>query len=413
MRVAFSGNGFIGHLVPMFPLMRAFVAAGHEVAVLTSSDLAGFLHREASDRLVVLPAGPLAAVTMARMATETGSSPATDPVPPIIAEFFAGRQVDAGFSSALAAATGWAPSVVIGESMDFIGPLVAGSLGIPFYRHTFGPTRPRRLTEELQAVAVRRAEKLGVPLAGTQAVIDIFPAFLQAPTDDPQPRRLPLRPEIHHRDDRGDRTDRRDRGDRGDRRDRGDREGRRDLSPAVVAGEPEASREHARQTVLVTFGTVFTDPAVRESVVGSFDPARWDVIVTTGADGNAELPRQESTRSYVPFVPLDELLPGVDLVVTAGGAGTVLSALAAGLPMVIMPLGADHGINAARAEAAGVAVVVHAPADVGAAGDLIVSDPAFRDRARQVADRIRTLPTARAVADQLVDEIGQGTTDDH
>lgn len=374
MRVAFSSTGFVGHLVPMFPLMRAFVVAGHEVAVITSPELEPFIHREASEHLVVLPAGPPAGVTMKRMGERSGVSPAIEPVPPVIAEFFAGQQVDAGFERARHEATVWAPDVIIGEAMDYIGLLVAGTLGVPFYRHSFGPTRPRILTESLDRVAAGRAAALGVPLTATEALIDIFPAGLQAEGVASPLRQIPLRPEIHHRAGQ---------------------------IPAQIppAGDP------SRLRALVTFGTVFTDPLVRDAAVDSMDPKHWDLVITTGTDDDGATGSSHPERRYVPFTPLGDLLPGTDLVITAGGAGTVLSALIAGIPMVILPLGADHDINAARAEAAGVAVVVHDPGEIGRAATRVLSDPRHHERSRIIAEQIAALPNADVVAARLTTEL--------
>jgi UDP:flavonoid glycosyltransferase YjiC (YdhE family) len=366
MRIAFSGTGFIGHLVPMVPLMEAAVAAGHDVAVLTSGDLEGFLHREASEALTVLPAGPLAGVTMRRMGAELGVSPATDPVPPVIAEFFAGQVVDAGIDDAMRTGTSWAPDLVVGETMDHIGPFVAAAVDAPFVRHTFGPTRPKPLTDALRSVAERRARLLGLPMAEPVAVVDVFPAALQPGAPRPAVPVLPLRPEVH---------------------------GGGGPGPAPAPAAPGLRR------ALVTFGTVFTDPGLRDRAAASFDPRRWDLVVTTGAD--AAPPTSDRGRTYVGFTPLGDLLPGTDVVVTAGGAGTVLAALRAGVPMVVAPQGADHEVNAARAEEAGVAVIVRDPADAGRAADRIAGDPAVQQRARRIAADIAQLPPAAAVLAQL------------
>ncbi|MHA3701051.1 glycosyltransferase [Jatrophihabitans sp. YIM 134969] len=373
MRIAFSGTGFVGHLVPMFPLLRAFAAAGHEVAVITSLELEGFLRREATEQLTVLPAGPLAGVTLRRMSDELGISPASDPVPPVIARFFAGRLVDAGVIEGLASATAWRPDVVISEAMDHIGAFVAGETGAAFYRHTFGPDRPPQLGAALRRVASERAERYGLVLAPPRAVLDIFPAGLQAGPPDPALRRIPVRPEIHRR-------------------------------PRTVVAPHRPAVDPSRPRALVTFGTVFTDPGLRDRAADHFDPARWDVVVTTGGDTVPPAPAPVS-RTYVPFTPLGDLLAGTDVVVTAGGEGTVLSALRAGIPMVVHPLGADHEVNADRAVAAGVAVVVRDVAEVGAAADLVASEPGFRLRAAALAAEVASMPPAARVAVQVVHEI--------
>jgi UDP:flavonoid glycosyltransferase YjiC (YdhE family) len=201
----------------------------------------------------------------------------------------------------------------------------------------------------------------------------VFPAALQDQQVDGAQRRIPLRPEIL-----GSKTP---------------------ATALTKEGEP------ARGNVLVTFGTVFTDPGIRERVAGSLDRGLWNIEITVGADPRAPLPESSPTRRYVPFTPLAELLPGKHVIVTAGGAGTVLSALTAGIPMVIYPQGADHDINAARAQAAGVALVVHDPDDVGDAVQRIVSDQAYCARSSRIAASISALPSAGEVALLLEREV--------
>jgi len=58
------------------------------------------------------------------------------------------------------------------------------------------------------------------------------------------------------------------------------------------------------------------------------------------------------------YVPQKHLLPHCQLVVSHGGSDSVLGALAHGLPMVLLPIGADQPLNAVRCHALGVARVL-------------------------------------------------------
>ena len=60
------------------------------------------------------------------------------------------------------------------------------------------------------------------------------------------------------------------------------------------------------------------------------------------------------------YLPHSAVLPRCDVVVSHGGSGTVIGALAAGLPSVVLPMGADQPLNAARCEALGVGVALDA-----------------------------------------------------
>ena len=58
----------------------------------------------------------------------------------------------------------------------------------------------------------------------------------------------------------------------------------------------------------------------------------------------------------VPWLSYAKTMPDCDLVVTHGGHGTLVRALACGCPVVVCPAGGDMGENAARADWAGVGV---------------------------------------------------------
>lgn len=367
MRIAFTANPLPGHIVPMVPLMRAALAAGHRVAVITGADAADFVLTQGSPDIEVLPAGPPTLVAMADMQRELGTSPATAPRPDTVAEYFAVRRVTATVDEAVAAARAWRPDVVISESLDHVGPYVAEALDVPFLRHSFGPERPEPVRAAMAAATARLAAQRGVELPPVAAWIDVYPDFLEAAGTVRVGRRIPLRPAAH---------------------------GAVGASDAPVSG-PRPTRTRPR--VLVTMGTVFTDQALLDRAVASTEREGIAVdLVTTAVNGvhaSTSSPASVVQVVNVPFRPLDQLLADVDAVVTVGGAGTVLGALAAGVPLVVMPLGADHSVNALRATAAGAAVTVDSPEAVGPAVRRVLEDDGLRRSAQDVADRIRALPS--------------------
>ena len=90
------------------------------------------------------------------------------------------------------------------------------------------------------------------------------------------------------------------------------------------------------------------------------------------------------------------LFPHCAAVVSHGGSGTVVDALAAGLPQVVLPMGADQPLNAARVEALGAGIVLDVPrstpAEIGAAVRTVLEEPAYRAAAERVRDEARALP---------------------
>ena len=74
----------------------------------------------------------------------------------------------------------------------------------------------------------------------------------------------------------------------------------------------------------------------------------------------------------------------------------MIGALTHGLPMVLLPMGADQPLNAARAEALGVAQVLDAleatPGQIERAAVVVMSEPGYRRNAGLIRDEIRALP---------------------
>jgi UDP:flavonoid glycosyltransferase YjiC (YdhE family) len=112
---------------------------------------------------------------------------------------------------------------------------------------------------------------------------------------------------------------------------------------------------------------------------------------------------------FVGFTPLAELLGGIDLVVTHGGAGTTLGTLSRGLPMVVVPQGADQFLQAGAVAGSRTGVAVMPPAGaeaVAAAVDEVLGNTEYRDNARRAAEQIAAMPSPDEVAAQLVGLLG-------
>jgi MGT family glycosyltransferase len=98
------------------------------------------------------------------------------------------------------------------------------------------------------------------------------------------------------------------------------------------------------------------------------------------------------------------LLRRARLVITHGGHGTVLRALAAGVPLVVLPMGRDQADNAARvaARGAGIALSRNAPSRaLRSAVARAIADTALRAGARALAATL----LAERRGDRAVDEL--------
>lgn len=118
----------------------------------------------------------------------------------------------------------------------------------------------------------------------------------------------------------------------------------------------------------------------------------------TDLSGLGELP--ENVRA-VGWLPLNALLRTCTGVIHHGGAGTMLTAAALGVPQVIMPNGADRYLNADAASAAGAAVSVE---DTELTVDVVsrlLADSGLRDGAAALRAAIEEMPTPAEVAAEL------------
>jgi UDP:flavonoid glycosyltransferase YjiC (YdhE family) len=97
----------------------------------------------------------------------------------------------------------------------------------------------------------------------------------------------------------------------------------------------------------------------------------------------------------------DELLPTCAAVIGHGGLGTTLRSLAHGVPLVLLPLGRDQAVNAARVEGLGAGIALapdSAPAAIRSALGRVLEELGFATAARAAAARIAAgEPDRRAV----------------
>lgn len=101
-----------------------------------------------------------------------------------------------------------------------------------------------------------------------------------------------------------------------------------------------------------------------------------------------------------------ELIPQADLVVTHAGHGTLIKAIAAGVPTLCLPLGRDQHDNAARAARHGVGLVLSARSDADTIADAIgrmFHEPSFRAAAAALGEQIWAEIASGALMEELAD----------
>ena len=139
------------------------------------------------------------------------------------------------------------------------------------------------------------------------------------------------------------------------------------------------------------FGDLFT------RVLAGLRGLPINVIATVGREIDpAEFGPQPANIHIERFIPQPVILPHCAAVVAHGGSGSVIGALAHGLPMVVLPMGADQPYNAERCVALGVGRVVEAfTATAELVHDtaaMVLVNPGYARKAAAIRDEIAALP---------------------
>jgi UDP:flavonoid glycosyltransferase YjiC (YdhE family) len=379
MRVLLSCAPFWGHAFPLIPLARAFRDRGDDVAVLSGANLAGLLADE--EGIELLAVGPEVEALFADVDLKLGLNPAATPTLASVAELFAGARLDLTADEALPIAREFGPDLVIAEAFDTVGPLIAAAYGVPLATHAIGSQAAPAFLDAIAAVAASRYTDRGLTPIAASWYVDPCPDVMQGSGAD-IPNRLRMRPAPHEGPGAPARTE--------------------NVEQGVTNGRPQ---------VLVTFGTHFSDPQVLTPVLSALADLDIDLRVTLGFTAtSADFALERDNVTFVGFTPLADLLDGTDLVVNHGGAGTVLGALARGLPLVVLPQGADQFFQAAAVSKSrlGISLLPDAatPEGIAAAVTEVLADPEYRENALKSAAQIATMPTAAEIAAHLAAAIG-------
>jgi MGT family glycosyltransferase len=169
--------------------------------------------------------------------------------------------------------------------------------------------------------------------------------------------------------------------------------------------------------VHVTEGTSHHErPFLLRAAAEGLAGAPVEAILTTGRDRDAAALGLASPAPNVHvagWLSHSELLGRCDVVVTTGGANTVISALRAGVPLVVVPTLWDKPANARRVAAAGAGVELPrrrlTPDRLRAAVEHVLADVRYRRSAERIAAHLRSAPGpagAAALIERLAPDPG-------
>lgn len=373
MRFLFSFTGGTGHFLPTVPFARALSARGHAVRYTCQEAMVPVVRAAGWE---AVPSGgatllnPDARRPLARLDRVAEGK--------VVRRFFAGRVARERAARLRDVLHAFKPDVVIRDEVDFGAAVIAEACQVPHVAVVViaagGFLKPALITEPLASL---RSE-YGLPDDGLAMLhrhltLAPVPASFRDPED-------PLPSTAYH------------------------------VQPAVLDGRSDArsGSEAKRPTIYFTLGTIFHQESgdLFQRVLVGLSALDADVVVTVGREIDpAELGPQPANVRIERFIPANEILSRCQLVICHGGSGTVIGALAFGVPLLLLPMGADQPLNADRCRALGVATILDAftatEQTISNAARATLNDSGRRSRASVLREEIRQLPGAAQAAQRL------------
>lgn len=381
MRVLFSAAPGEGHLRPLLPRARVARAAGHDALISGGAGLAGII-RDSGFRHAVVGPPSLSVVRAAipGIADLSGRRRALQ----MLRLGFCGPVATGMADDLLGLFATWRPDVIVREDMDLGAWIAAERNGIPHvtiqvtaFRRRFWdairePIAEVRSARDLPAMATYD-ELLG------RAFFTTRPATLRTPSGPYPAATRELRPVA---DDR---------------------------RPGDPIGDP-FRHEDSRPRIAITLGTLNHEHvSLMRALIDGAAATGASVIVAAGTDPAivGSVPDGVDVRGYI---PISLLVEHADIIAFHGGSGTMLAAAAAGTPMLMTPIAADHLDNAEVCAAAGIARAIDLEAvsadAVATAIDAIIGDASMRVRSAAVAAEIAAMPGPEAALRVIEDVAG-------
>jgi len=383
LRVLFTCAAEYGHLHPHLPLARALSDAGHDVCFAIPR---AFCPRVEQAGFAALPVGldrAEIADEVARRFPEWASVRDTDRLRFALSSVGAHISAPGMLPGLISAVRDRGADLLVHGPAVFAGPVAAAVAGIPSVNQSWGPLLPLGelgLATDAASGLWRSHGLEAPPLGGMfdHLYLDACPPSLQDGEVERLPARRLLRPVPT------------------------DPVGSERL-PDWVAGLPP------RPTVYITLGTFFNRFTKHfVSILEALADEPLNLIVTVGYDQDpAVLGPQPDHVRVERYIPLSLLLPHCDAMVTHGGSGSVLAALAFGVPLLVVPLGADQFGNAERCVASGAGRRLAAedllPGAVRAEVARLLDDPDLRRAAGRLREEIAAMPSPEQTVRSLED----------
>ena len=382
MRVLFSTTAGAGHFGPLVPVAQACRAAGWDVAVAAPNTFDDTVRGAGLDHLPFPEAPPdQMRATFGRL-TE---------LPPeqgdrvVMVDVFGRLDAQAALPALITIMADWRPDLVVREPCEFGSLVAAEQAGIPQAQVAIGMARlSSAFTDLLQDPLAELSEAAGLPAGraaerfGELNTLSSVPASLDASDVGMIVR------EFGHpvAEDAGPMW-------------------RYRTNTSTAAVLPAAWGDPDLPLVYASYGSVLARSGFLTNVYADTLAALADqpirLLMTTGTGFDLDSLGPIPTNARVErWWPQADVMPAASAMIGHGGFGTTMTALAAGVPQVVLPLfAADQHVHAAQVASVGAGLRLSTPdlaAELPAALRTILTDHAFGDRARAVAAEIAALP---------------------
>jgi UDP:flavonoid glycosyltransferase YjiC (YdhE family) len=398
MRILITSRGSSGHLTPLAPFAHAALRAGHQVLTAVQDQ------HQPNARRLGLPCAPLDAPPpeewRPRLATimDADFSAANEAM---LVEYFGRLDTAHALPGLRRLVEEWRPDVILRESWEFASTLAGALHGIPVARvglalgtvEAYCDDLLPPVLDELRAGLGLPADPDGRALRDTP-YLTMVPETLEGPGAQAPADTHRFRHAV-----------------------------RRDALPLPRGWWP--GREE-RPLVYVSFGSVTAGehlpyfPALFRHAIDALAPLDTRILVTIGEGRDlSQLDPLPANVHVEHWVPQESVLTEAAAVVTHGGYGSTLGALAHGVPAVHVPLfSLDQWANAAAVARRGAGIALDAdagsrrllvmpPAEVldglAPAIERLLGDPSYARNAEEVADAMAALPSPDAALDVLFD----------
>jgi UDP:flavonoid glycosyltransferase YjiC (YdhE family) len=353
-------------------LLDAAVRQGHEVVVAVPPALGGMV-QEAGHRFRICGEPPEAEVAAIREQLPVVSAAEASRLGN--RELFGRLSTAAMLPELERIAAEWRPDLILREPCEYASAVVAYRDGIPSAQVGISLAEVEAGSLRVAGPALRMyGEGLAAALLGT-AYLSRFPASL-----DPSPFTTTLR--------------------------------YRPPSAGGPAPLPEWWKSSTAPLVYVTFGSVigYLEDAPKRFRAALDAVAALDVrvLMTLGRKFDPVRLGDIPTNVHVEaWVPQHEVVGEAAAVVCHGGSGTVLGALAAGVPVVVVPVFGDQFSNGERVAGAGAGLVAEAAPQLTKAVTEVLRNPGYRAAAGRIANEMRGAPAVDDVLGEVLAPISQ------